>query len=82
MTLELRDTEAKALAEKKIPKLHDVFISALNDYFTNLLSLKKGVKISYIKRRIISHSEKALGKGAVMDVLVQAVFEADWKPSN
>ena len=82
VTLEMRDAEAKALAEKKIPKLRDVFISALNDYFTNLPSLKKGVKIPSIKRRLISHSEKALGKGAVTDVLVQGVFEADWKPSN
>lgn len=82
VTLEMRDAEAKALAEKKIPKLRDVLISALNDYFTNLPSLKAGLKIPNIKRRLISHSEKALGKGAVTDVLVQSVFERDWKPTN
>ena len=82
VTLEMRDAEAKAFAEKKIPKLRDVFISALNDYFTNLPSLKKGLNIPQIKRRLISHSEKALGKGAITDVLVQGAFEADWKPSK
>ena len=66
-----------SLAEKKIPKLRDVFISALNEYLTNLPSLKKGVKISFIKHRLIGHSEKALGEGAVSDVLLQGVFEAD-----
>lgn len=82
ITLEMRDAEAKALAEKKMPKLRDVYISALNDYFTNLPSLKTGVKVTHIKRRLISRSEKALGKEAVKDVLVQSVFERDWKPTN
>ena len=77
ITLELRDAATKVLAEKKMPKLRDVFISALNDYFTNLVSLKTGVKVSHIKRRLINHSEKALGKGAVKDVLVQSVFERE-----
>ena len=82
VTLEMRDAEAKAFAEKKIPKLRDVFISALNDCFTNLPSLKKGLNIPQIKRRLISHSEKALGKGAITDVLVQGAIEADWKPQK
>jgi flagellar FliL protein len=82
ITLEMRDLEAKALAENKMPKLRDVYNSALNDYFTNLPSLKAGVKVSSIKRRLISHSEKALGKGAVTDVLVQSVFERDHKSTN
>ena len=54
----------------------------MNDYFTNLPSLKSGVKVSSIKRRLISRSEKALGKGAVTDVLVQSVFERDHKSTN
>jgi len=82
ITLEMRDLGAKALAENKMPKLRDVYNSALNDYFTNLPSLKSGVKVSSIKRRLISHSEKALGKGAVTDVLVQSVFERDHKSTN
>lgn len=82
ITLEMRDPDAKALAENKMPKLRDVYISALNDYFTNLPSLKSGVKVSNIKRRLITHSEKALGKGAVTDVLLQSVFERDHKATN
>lgn len=82
ITLELRDAEAKTRAEKKMPKLRDVYINALNEYFTNLPSIKSGVKVSHIKRRLLRHSEKALGKGAVTDVLVQSVFERDWEPTN
>ena len=82
ITLELRDLEAKSRAEKKMPKLRDVFIGALNDYFGNLPALKGTVKVTNIKRRLLQHSEKALGKGAVKDVLVQSVFEQDWKPTN
>ena len=82
LTLELRDAEAKALAENKMPKLRDVFINALTQYFTNLPTLKDGIDISHIKRRLLRHSEKALGKGAVKDILVQSVFEREWKPTN
>ncbi len=82
ITLEMRDAEARALAEKKIPKLRDVLINALNEYFTNLPSLKSGLNVAHIKKRLARHSEKALGKGAVIDVLVQSVFERDWKPTN
>ncbi|NKB57864.1 MAG: hypothetical protein GKS00_16190 [Alphaproteobacteria bacterium] len=82
ITLELRDLPAKALAELKIPKLRDVFINALNEYFTNLPSLKAGLKVPHIKKRLLRHSEKALGKDAVKDVLVLSLFERDWKPTN
>lgn len=82
LTLEMRDAEAKALAENKMPKLRDVYIAALNQYFTNLPSLKDGINISHIKQRLKRHSEKALGKDAVKDILVQSVFERDWKPTN
>ncbi len=82
ITLEMRDADARALAEMKMPKLRDVFIGALNEYFTNLPSLKNGLNVSHIKRRLLRHSEKALGKEAVKDVLVQSVFERDWKQTN
>jgi flagellar FliL protein len=82
LTLELRDEAARALAENKMPKLRDVYIAALSEYFGNLPSLKEGLKIVNIKRRLLQHSEKALGKGAVKDILVQSVFERDWKPSD
>jgi flagellar basal body-associated protein FliL len=82
ITLEMRDAGAKSLAEQKMPKLRDVFIGALNEYFTNLPSLKGGLNVSHIKKRLLRHSEKALGKDAVIDVLVQGVFERDWKPTN
>jgi flagellar FliL protein len=82
ITLDLRDTAALHLAERKMPKLRDVFIGALNEYFTNLPSLKDGLKVMHIKRRLLRHSEKALGKNAVKDVLVRGVFERDWKSTK
>ena len=82
LTLEMRDAEAKALAENKMPKLRDVFISGLTQYFGNLPTLKDGIDISHVKQRLLHSSEKALGNGAVKDILVQSVFERDWKPTN
>jgi flagellar FliL protein len=82
VTLELRDLPTKTLAQNKMPKLRDVFINALNEYFTNLPSLKGTLNVPHIKRRLLKHSEKALGKDAVKDVLVQGVFERDWRQAN
>jgi flagellar basal body-associated protein FliL len=82
VTLEVRDLAIKTLAENKMPKLRDVFINALNEYFTNLPSLKGTLNVPHIKKRLLKHSEKALGKDAVIDVLVQGVFERDWEPTN
>ena len=82
ITLEMRDEAAKSLAENKMPKLRDVYIAGLSEYFANLPSLKEGAKVPQIKRRLLSQSEKALGPGAVKDVLVQGIFERDWKPTK
>ncbi len=82
LTLEMRDAESQALAEQKMPKLRDVFIGSLNEYFTNLPSLKKGVNMKSVKRRLLNISAKAIGKGRVTDVLVQSIFERDWTPTN
>ena len=82
LTLEMRDAESKDLAEHKMPKLRDVFIASLNEYFTNLPSLKQGVNMKSVKSRLLKISAKAIGKGRVTDVLVQSIFERDWKPTN
>jgi len=82
LTLELRDEESRALAEQKMPKLRDVFIASMNEYFTNLRSLKDGVNMKSVKRRLKKISAKAIGEGRVTEVLVQSIFERDWTPSN
>lgn len=82
LTLEMRDEESKARAEQKMPKLRDVFIASMNEYFTNLPSLKEGVNMKTVKRRLLKISAKAIGKGRVTDVLVQSIFERDWTPTN
>ncbi len=79
ITLELRDADATMLAEQKMPKLRDVFIGAMNEYFTNLPSLKEGLDVKRIKQRLAESSAKALGKGAVRDILIQGLFERDWE---
>ena len=80
LTLELRDADSKALAEQKMPKLRDVFIASINEYFTNLPSLKNSVNMKTVKRRLRNISAKAIGKGRVIGVLVQSVFERDSTP--
>lgn len=82
LTLGMRDKDSKALAELKMPKLRDVYIASLNEYFTNLPSLKQGVNMKSIKRRLLESSAKAVGKGRVIEILVQSIFERDWKPTN
>lgn len=75
ITLELRDVESQALAENKKPKLRDVFIDALSQYYANLPSLDDGVRVKAIKSRLIEASASAIGKDRVVDVLIQSVFE-------
>ncbi len=82
LTLGMRDTESRSLAELKIPKLRDVYIASLNEYFTNLPLLNKGVNMKTIKRWLLEISAKAVGKGRVTEILVQSIFERDWKPTN
>jgi flagellar FliL protein len=77
ITLELRDAESRALAENKMPKLRDVFISAMNEYYTNLPSLDEAVNVRAVKERLIEASAKAIGEGRVTGVLVQGVFERE-----
>ena len=75
ITLELRDVESQALAENNKPKLRDVFIDALSQYYANLPSLDDGVRVKAIKSRLIEASASAIGKDRVVDVLIQSVFE-------
>jgi flagellar FliL protein len=75
LTLEMRDKASRALAEQKMPKLRDVFIASMNDYFANLPSLKGNVNMKTVKRRLLNISAKAIGKGRVVGVLVQSIFE-------
>jgi flagellar FliL protein len=75
LTLEMRDKASRALAEQKMPKLRDVFIASMNEYFSNLPSLKSNVNMKTIKRRLLNISAKAIGEGRVVGVLVQSVFE-------
>lgn len=77
MTLEMRDEEARALAENKMPKLRDVFIGSMNEYYSNLPSLEDSVNVTAVKKRLIEASTKAIGDGRVTDVLIQSVFERD-----
>jgi hypothetical protein len=71
----MRDKASRALAEQKMPKLRDVFIASMNDYFANLPSLKGNVNMKTVKRRLLNISAKAIGKGRVVGVLVQSIFE-------
>ena len=80
LTLEMRDQASRNLAEQKMPKLRDVFIASMNEYFTNLPSLKNSVNMKTVKRRLRNISAKAIGKGRVIGVLVQSVFERDSTP--
>jgi len=80
LTLEMRDEESRALAEQKMPKLRDVFIASMNEYFTNLPSLKNSVNMKTVKRKLLDISAKAIGKGRVIGVLLQSVFERDSTP--
>ncbi len=77
MTLEMRDEEARALAENKMPKLRDVFIGSMNEYYSNLPSLEDSVNVTAVKKRLIEASTKAIGDGRVTGVLIQSVFERD-----
>ena len=79
ITLEMRDSAARSLADQKMPKIRDVFIGALNEYFTNLPSMKAGLNMKRIKQRLLENSAKAVGKNAVRDVLIQGLFERDWE---
>jgi len=54
----------------------------MNEYFTNLPSLKKGVNIKSVKNRLLKISAKAIGKGRVINVLLRSIFERDWTPAN
>ena len=81
-TLEMRDEESKELAKQKMPKLRDVYIASMNEYFTNLPSLRNGVNMKSIKKRLLNISAKAVGKERVREILVQSIFERDWKPTN
>ena len=80
LTLEMRDEESRALAEQKMPKLRDVFIASMNEYFTNLPSLKNSVNMKTVKRKLLDISAKAIGKGRVIGVLLQSVFERHSTP--
>ena len=48
ITLEMRDEEARALAENKMPKLRDVFIGSMNEYYSNLPSLEDSVNVTAV----------------------------------
>ena len=76
----MRDEESRALAEQKMPKLRDVCIASMNEYFTNLPSLKNSVNMKTVKRKLLDISAKAIGKGRVIGVLLQSVFERDSTP--
>ena len=82
LTLELRDADSKALAEQKMPKLRDVFIASMTEYFTNLPSLQKSVNMKSVKKLLLNVSVKAIGKGRVTNVLVQSVIERDPAPTK
>lgn len=77
ITLEMRDAEARALAENKMPKLRDVFIGTMNEYYAHLPSLDDAVNVRAVKDRLIAASVEAIGPDRVKDVLVQGVFERE-----
>ncbi len=75
ITLEMRDVESQALAENKMPKLRDIFIEAMSEYYSNLPSLEDSVRVKAVKSRLVEASAGAIGKDRVVDVLIQGVFE-------
>lgn len=75
MTLEMRDEESEKIAENNMAKIRDVFISAINEYYANLPSLKDPVNVKAVKSRLLEASARAIGEGRVKSVLIQGVFE-------
>ena len=77
ITLEMLDEESRALAENKMPKLRDVFIGAINEYYSNLPSLDESVNVKAVKKRLIAARNRAIGVRRLTGVLVQGVLKCD-----
>lgn len=75
VSLEMRDKNAKALADEAFPRLKDAIFRDLYSYFSMQQSTNGGLNVSQVKSRVLWAAERSMGKGLVRQVIIQGAYE-------
>ncbi len=71
ISLEVNDDDAKDMVRRNIPRIRDAFLSELHTLAAMRSPRQRLINLSRIKVRLMSGANRVLGRGVVLDILVQ-----------
>jgi len=77
MSMEFDDQEKKNYSRKMVPRLRDAFLQDLSGHSVIHKDKSRGMDFEQVKRRLLKHAKKVLGKNAPTAMHVVKVFKGN-----
>jgi len=77
MSMEFDDQDKKKYSRKMIPRLRDAFLQDLSGHSVLHKDKSRGMDFEMVKRRLLKHAKKVLGKNAPTSMHVVKVFKGN-----